>query len=121
MIGFVSIVRWMKFMKILGREEQWIHTHFLTDGTRLSETHMKKVTTDLTPYLRELGIVYGVHFTRLRDERRCRIVLECIPFPTVLDRIQRRLQEVVRDIPARPPVTTVTWDEQSQSTLVSSR
>jgi hypothetical protein len=108
-------------MKILGREEQWIHTHFLTDCTRLSETRMREVVKDMTPCLRELGIVYGVHFTQLRGERTCRIVLECIPFPLTLDRIQQQLQEVVRDIPARPAVTKTVRDEQLKAPLVSSR
>jgi hypothetical protein len=108
-------------MKILGREEQWIHTHFLTDCTRLSETRMREIATHMTPYLRELGIVYDIHFTQMRDERTCRIVLECLPFSPTLDRIQQKLQEVVRDIPARPAVTKTVRDEQSQAPLVTSR
>jgi hypothetical protein len=108
-------------MKILGREEQWIHTHFLTDCTRLSEKRMREIVRDMAPYLREQGIVYGMHFTQLRDESTCRIVLECIPFPMTLDRIQQKLQEVVRDIPARPVVTKTVRDEQSQAPLVASR
>lgn len=99
-------------MKILGREEQWIHTHFLTDCTRLSEAQMRGVVKDMTPYLRELGIVFNMHFTQLRDEPTCRIVLECLPFSATLDRIQQKLQEVVRDIPARPAVTKAVRNEQ---------
>jgi hypothetical protein len=108
-------------MKILGREEHWIHTHFLTDCTRLSETRMRAVVKGMTPHLRELGIVYGMHFTQVRDERTCWIVLECIPFSPTLDCIQQKLQEAVHDIPARPVVTQTVRDEQSQSSLVSSR
>jgi len=108
-------------MKILGREELWIHTHFLTDCTRLSETRMRKVVQDMTLHLRELGIVYSMHFTQVQDERTCRIVLECIPFSPTLDRIQQKLQEVVHDIPARPAVTKTVRDEQSNVSLVSSR
>ena len=65
----------------------------------------------LLPTLRQLGIVFGIHFTQLRDERTCRIVLECRPFAATLDRIQQHLQEVVRDIPARPSTTKVTPEE----------
>lgn len=102
-------------MKILGREEHWIHTHFLTDCTRMSEQRMQEVVRDMKLYPREQGIIYGMHFTQLRDERTCRIVLECIPFSLTLDRIQQKLQEVVRDIPARPFVTKTVRDEQTQS------
>jgi hypothetical protein len=109
-------------MKILGREEQWIHTHFLTDCTRLSERRMREVVKDMEPYLRELGLVYDIYyFTQMRDERTCRIVLECLPFSPTLNRIQQKLQEVVRDIPARPAVTKTVLDEQSQAHLVASR
>ena len=98
-------------MKILGREEVWIHTHFLTDCVRLSSQRMRDIEKELLPRLRQLGIVFGIHFTQLRDERICRIVLECLPFAATLERIQQHLQEVVRDIPARPPITKVTPEE----------
>jgi hypothetical protein len=101
-----------KAMNILGREERWIHTHFLTDCTRLSEARMREVVKDMTPHLRELGIVYGVHFTQEQGERTCRVVLECIPFTKTLDRIQHALQGVVRDIPARSAVTKAIQKEQ---------
>ena len=94
-------------MKILGREEVWIHTHFLTDCVRLSSQRMRDIEKKLLPMLRQLGIVFGVHFTQLRDERTCRIVLECLPFAATLDRIQQHLQDVVREIPSRPPTTKV--------------
>jgi hypothetical protein len=108
-------------MKIFGREEHWIHTHFLTDCRSLSETRRREVVKDMTPYLRELGIVYDMHFMQMRDEPTCRIVLECIPFSSTLDRIQQKLQEVVKDIPARPAITQTVRDEQSQAPLVASR
>ncbi|MBI3301150.1 MAG: hypothetical protein HYZ72_03600 [Deltaproteobacteria bacterium] len=106
-------------MRILGREELWIHTHFLTDCTSLPEFRMREIAKEMTPFLRKLGIVYGMHFTQVRDERTCRIVLECIPFAQTLDRIQRKLQEVVRDIPARPSVTRVVKEEKPATALVS--
>ena len=99
-------------MKILSREELWIHTHFLTDCTSLPAFRMREIVKEIAPFLRELGIVFGMHFTQMRDERTCRIVLECIPFAKTLDRIQQRLQEIVRDVPARPNVTRVVTDEQ---------
>lgn len=108
-------------MKILGREEHWIHTHFLTDCTRLSEARMREIVKAMTPHLRALGIVYGFRFAQVGDERTCRIVLECIPFAPTLDRIQHRLQDTVRDIPARPAVVKTVRDEQTQTTLAAVR
>ena len=108
-------------MKILSREEHWIHTHFLTDCISLSESRMHTVLKEMTPYLRTLGIVYGMHFTQVRNERTCRIVLECIPFAATLDRIQQQLQAVVRDIPARPAVIKTVREEQSGTVLTASR
>jgi hypothetical protein len=108
----------MKGMKILGREELWIHTHFLTDCTSLPAFRMREIVKEISPFLRELGIVYGMHFTQVRDERTCRIVLECIPFAKTLDRIQQRLQEIVRDVPARPNVTRVVTNEKPTTASV---
>ena len=102
-------------MKILGREELWIHTHFLTDCTRLSSQRMRDIEKAVLPFLRQLGIVYSVHFTQLRDERTCRVVLECIPFSETLDRIQQKLQNVVQEIPSRPPTTTVAVEESPRT------
>jgi len=104
-------------MKILGREELWIHTHFLTDCTRLPEFRMREVLKEMGPFLRESGIAFGLHFTQTQNERTCRIVLECIPFAPTLERIHHRLQEVVRDIPARPAVTKVIQGEKPQTGL----
>jgi len=99
-------------MKILGREELWIHTHFLTDCTRLPEFRMREILREMAPFLRGAGIAFGLHFTQAENERTCRIVLECIPFAPTLERIQHKLQEVVRDIPSRPPVTKVVHDQK---------
>lgn len=107
-------------MKILDREELWIHTHFLTDCLRLSDARMKEVVKQMTPRLRELGIVYGLRFTQIGEERTCRIVLECIPFAKTLDRIQQTLQDIVRDIPSRPAVIkSVQVDHSPTPRLVS--
>jgi hypothetical protein len=107
-------------VKILGWEGIWIHTHFLTDCVRLPSQRMRDIEKELLPLLRQLGIVFGIHFTQLRDERTCRIVLECLPFAATLDRIQQHLQDVVREIPSRPPTTKATSEEPQQS-LSSSR
>jgi hypothetical protein len=108
-------------MKILGREELWIHTHFLTDCTRLPEFRMREILKQMAPFLRKSGIAFGMHFTQVQNERTCRVVLECIPFAQTLDRIQHKLQEVVRDIPSHPPVTRVVQDKKLQKTPFASR
>jgi hypothetical protein len=109
-------------MKILGREELWIHTHFLTDCTHLPDFRMREIQKELLPFLRQLGIVYGLHCTQVAGERTCRIVLECIPFPRTLDTIQQKLQEIVREVPARPSVTkAVTVEKQVASHSSSDR
>jgi hypothetical protein len=102
-------------VKILGREEVWIHTHFLTDCVRLSSQRIRDIEKELLPRLRQLGIVFGIHFTQLRNERTYRIVLEWLPFAATLDRIQQQLQDVVREIPSRPATTRVTSEEPRQS------
>jgi hypothetical protein len=93
-------------MKILERHRSWIHTHFLTDCTRLAAHHGREVETSMGAFLRRLGIVFGVHFEEHRGEPGLRIVLECIPFPETLDLIQAELQRIVDPIPARPPTIT---------------
>jgi hypothetical protein len=102
-------------MKILGREEGWSHTHFLTDCVCLSSQRMRDIEKEMLPMLRQQGIAYGLHITQLRDERTCRIVLECIPFAAALDRIQQHLQDVVREIPSRPLTVRVTTEGLRQS------
>lgn len=102
-------------MRILGREELWIHTHFLTDCTSLPEFRVREIRKAMIPFLRGLGIVYGMHLTQVREERTCRIVLECIPFPQTLDQIQQKLQEVVHNIPARSTATRVITEEQHKT------
>lgn len=106
-------------MKIRGREEVWIHTHFLTDCTRLSEPRMREIVRAMIPFLREAGIAFGLHFTQAQHERTCRIVLECIPLAKTLDRLEQQLQEIVRDIPSRPPVTKVTYEERPETPLTA--
>jgi len=79
---------------------------------------MREILKEMLPFLRQIGIAFGLHFTQAQNERTCRIVLECIPFAQTLDRIQEKLQEVVRAIPARPSVTKGVKTEQSSAFLV---
>ena len=92
-------------MKITDVYETWIHTHFVTDGQKLPTERVREIDRGMTPLLRELGIVFGIHFERERFDPGIRIVLECRPSAPELARIRQHLAEVVRAIPIRPPVT----------------
>jgi hypothetical protein len=48
-------------MEIVQRRELWIHTHFVTDCTRLSSTQGRDIEAALLPVLRQQHIVYGRH------------------------------------------------------------
>jgi len=91
-------------LRISRRSETWIHTHFLTDGRVLSSDQRRRIKNRLESFLRLEGIVFGLHFEEARGEEGLRIVLECIPLPQTLDRIQTRLEEEIRHIPIQKPV-----------------
>ena len=89
-------------MKILRRERAWIHTHFVTDCLQIRPARMREVVKEMTPTLRELGIVVGLHFAQPEGRDTVDIVLECIPEATTLDYIEARLRDVVKPIPRKP-------------------
>ena len=93
-------------MKILRREELWIHTHFVTNCRHLPDHHARAVQRDMARVLDELGIVFGIHYDS-SGEDGLRIVLECIPLPETMRRIESALAAVLKPIPARPRRTTV--------------
>ncbi len=90
-------------MRILKRSETWIHTHFLTNGQSLTPAQQRLIKTEMESFLRAEGIVFGIHLEEAGSEEGLKIVLECIPLPTVRERIQAHLERLVRDIPARKP------------------
>jgi hypothetical protein len=98
-------------MQMLRREETWIHTIFLTDCEYLPGHHARRIREEMARFLEQIGIVYGVHFRESRTEKGLCIVLECIPLPRVMQKIEEKLKEVVRPIPARPRATRVTVKE----------
>jgi hypothetical protein len=79
-----------------------LHTHFLTDGERLPPHRMREIESQIIPVLRNLGIVYDIHYDAQRDDPGVRIVLECIPLPNTLELIQLELTRIVQPIPAKP-------------------
>jgi len=58
--------------------------------------------------LDELGIVFGLHFAASRTEPGLRVVLECIPGPAEMERIEKELAAAIKDLPRRPRKTRVT-------------
>ncbi len=99
-------------MKIVERHHTWIHTHFLTDCTRLPSHRMREIENRIIPFLRSLGIVYDIHFEAHRSDPGIRIVLECIPLPHTLELIQIELQRIIQPIPSRPRETRMVTFER---------
>ncbi|HSF33818.1 MAG TPA: hypothetical protein VLK82_25565 [Candidatus Tectomicrobia bacterium] len=98
-------------MNILERRHTWLHTHFLTDCERLPPHRMREIESQIVPVLRNLRIVYDIHFDAHRDDPGVRIVLECIPLPNTLELIELELKRIVEPIPARPrEMHIVTFD-----------
>jgi hypothetical protein len=93
-------------MKLLRREEVWIHTHFVTDCAYLPEHFARDIRRKMDRLLDKLGIVFGIHFHSGREEGLC-IVLECIPFPETMTKIESALKDIAEPIPSRPRKTRV--------------
>src|SRR5262249_54641822 len=98
-------------MNILDRRHTWLHTHFLTDCELLPPHRIKEIESQIIPILRNVGIVYGIHFDAHRDDPGVRIILECIPLPNTVELIQLELTRIIQPIPAKPrEVHIVTFD-----------
>ncbi len=93
-------------MKILRREEIWIHTHFVTDCVYLPDHYAREIRRKVHRFLERVGIVFGIHFDA-RGEGGLRIVLECIPLPETMQKIEAELANILEAIPARPSKTRV--------------
>lgn len=94
-------------MKILRREVVWIHTHFLTDCVYLPAHRAREILQKIARVLEEQGIVFGIHFDSRSREEGLRIVLECIPLPEPMGKIEAALAEIIKPMPARPRQTRV--------------
>jgi len=98
-------------MNIIDRRHTWLHTHFLTDCERLPPHLMQEIESQIIPVLRNLGIVYDIHFDTHHDDPGVRIVLECIPLPNTTELIQLELKRIVQPIPVKPrEMHIVTFD-----------
>jgi hypothetical protein len=75
---------------------------------------MREIESQITPVLRNLGIVYDIHFDAHRDDPGVRIILECIPLSNAMELIQLELKRIVQPIPARPrEMHIVTFDRRA--------
>ena len=107
-------------MKIQRRQQVWIHTHFITDCTFLPEHHARDIRGKMDALLEELGIVFGIHFAPA-DRGVLSIVLECVPRIHTLEKIEARLADFLKDIPARPRKTQVRVEEPSRKSVAGRR
>jgi hypothetical protein len=94
-------------VKLLRREIVWIHTHFVTDCVYLPSHHAREIREKMERVLDAERIVFGIHFDSQSSEEGLRIVLECVPLPEPMARIQSALAEIVKPMPSRPRQTTV--------------
>jgi hypothetical protein len=88
-------------MKVIDVREAWIHTHYILDSFELTEAERNEIKLRVEPELKQMGIQYGIHFDRKPHEDHMKVVLECIPFDHIKDRVKEILQETIRDFPTR--------------------
>jgi hypothetical protein len=91
-------------MKIVGRWQDLVHTHFRTDAVRLTSESTREIERRLRAVLRANAIVFGMHFAQA--SRGIEIVLECQPDSATLDRVRHELASIVEPIPIKPPTLT---------------
>ena len=94
-------------MKIQRTERLWIHTHFATDCEYLPADRAREIRKGMARVLENERIVFGIHFASSPEEKGVRIVLECLPLPETLARIEHELAKLVAPIPSRPRQTKV--------------
>jgi hypothetical protein len=94
-------------VKVRTVEETFIHTHFATDGERLTAESARGIERGMCEFLRERGIVFGVHLERGERDAGIVVVLECRPLAEDLKQIRKRLAGMLEPIPRRPPITEV--------------
>jgi hypothetical protein len=72
---------------------------------------MQEMESQIIPVLRNLGIVYDIHFDTHHEDPGVRIVLECIALPNITELIQFELKRIVQPIPVKPrEMYIVTFD-----------
>jgi len=72
----------------------------------LPDHHAREIRRKMGRVLDKVGIVFGIHFDSRGDEG-LHIVLECIPLPETMGKIESALTEIVGPIPALPRRTKV--------------
>jgi hypothetical protein len=101
-------------VKVIRRERVWIHTHFVTDCTYLPDHFAREITRKMDRLLEQARIVFGIHFDSRGDGELC-IVLECLPLPETMARIEAGMAEIIAPVPARPRKTEVRVEAPKRS------
>ncbi len=91
-------------MKVIKREEVWIHTHFIVDARDIEPKEKRRIKLEMEGFLRGLGIVFGIHF---KEGERLRVVLECIPERENMSRIEEKLKALLEPIRPKPKVKKI--------------
>lgn len=91
-------------MRVLKREEVWIHTHFVLDSKELGLKERERIKLEMEGFLRNLNIVFGIRF---KEGETLRVILECIPEKEKLDRIQEKLNELLEPLKPKPKTVKV--------------
>jgi hypothetical protein len=107
-------------VKIVRRESVWIHTHFVTNCTYLPDHFAREITRKMDRLLEKERIVFGIHFDSYGSEG-LRIVLECVPLPETMARIEAEMAEIIAPIPARPRKTEVRVEAPKRSIRLERR
>lgn len=91
-------------MRVVKREEVWIHTHFVLDSKELDVRERERIKLEMEGFLRNLHIVFGIHF---KEGETLRVVLECIPEKEKLEKIQKKLDELLEPLKPKPKTVKV--------------
>ena len=90
-------------MEIIEHKETWIHTHYIVDSYFITEPERRQISINVEPQLYSIGIRYGLDYDIDPAKHRAIIILECIPFESVIVLIKGFIDEVIKDFPVRHP------------------
>jgi len=68
----------------------------VTDGFAVNARRKEQIKNEVESFLVAEGIVFGIHFEEAQGSERLRIVLESIPLPETMDRIEAYLKKLTR-------------------------
>lgn len=89
-------------MRVVEQRESSVHTHYLTDGERLTEEAVRAIELAVGGLLVELRIVFPLRVLPERAGGRVELVLGCRPVGEEARRIRALLDELLAPLPLRP-------------------